>query len=111
MEKEHQIRFQEFLEDNQKNINDLIGQEINIILLANFILENPTLEKQIDTIFHKIYLNVYRLIRDSFLHLAQDLNLSSNYIESTVQEVVNDIINQKKEQVWSMLSWLEKMKK
>jgi hypothetical protein len=106
---------QQALQANEKNIADLIHQEINQYLLANFILENPTFATKIDSLYQQVYLNISQDLQNMLMNLIMEMNIewediNEQIIKQNIQLFVQELIQNKKKDLENKVKWLEKNK-
>ncbi|MEO1652858.1 MAG: hypothetical protein AAFU64_04895 [Bacteroidota bacterium] len=105
---------QQALQANEKNIADLIHQEINLLLLAQLFREQPQLAQQKDFIFHKIYLSTTRSLESllfSFLERqGEQINEARlQQMKGDIQLFVQELINEKQEELEATARWLDRL--
>lgn len=99
------------LEGNEKNINDLIGQEMNLVVLALAMIDNPKLEENVNYIFQKIYLRTSKTIEQLFLNLSANTltDKENESLKTQIQLFINQLIEQKKIDLQDTIRWLKKI--
>jgi hypothetical protein len=96
-----------------KNINDLIGQEMSVWVLALVISQQPELEKNVDLIFQKIYQNTAQNLENLVLdfishHSEQFAQVDLPLLKQKIQLLVNQLVMEKKQEFSENLRWLRK---
>jgi hypothetical protein len=110
------LALQQVLQSHEKNVSDLINQEITQFLLANFLLENAELNRSIDTLYQQVYLNIAQDLQDLFFGLIMEMNIEWEEIDQeemkqNIQFFVNKLISDKKTDLESKTRWIQKWKK
>lgn len=103
-------KLQKALQANQKNINDLIGQELNLLLFAQFLSERPELEDSVEIIFHEIYVTTCRTILELWNELAENEEYDHQTFKQEVQLFVHQMIEDKKYRLEEKLNWVRRHK-
>ena len=103
----------ELLQNNEKNIADLISQDMSLWVLARQMLDNPEMQAQSETIFLKIYQNTCQTIEHLLLHLIQSYETpleeeSVRNLREQVQLFVHNLVEIKKSELFEKMNWLEK---
>ncbi|TAE74054.1 MAG: hypothetical protein EAZ85_05580 [Bacteroidetes bacterium] len=90
------------LNNIQKNINDLISQEITLWIWAEMVVSNPESEKYIEKIWQKTYQNISANIQDILINLKKNnidfwKDMEESKIKASVQNFIWELIEEKKE--------------
>jgi GTPase SAR1 family protein len=96
-----------------KNINDLIGQELSVWVLAILVSQQPELEKNVEAIFQKIYQNTAQNLENLILDFIsnqpeQFAQVDLDLIKQKIQLLVNQLVKEKKQEFNENLRWLTK---
>ena len=105
----------EILKNNEKNINDLISQEMTVMLFACMFNEYDGINQSQHLIWNQIYLNTSKSLQNMFDYLLdnQIIELSFSEKEKIKQEIqlfVQELIQQKRIEVADKMRWLEKLR-
>jgi hypothetical protein len=111
----HNNTLTEALLNIEKNINDLISQELSLFLLALQIFQNSEKNNQYEKLWLKIYQNITHQIQELLVNLKTEnenfLNdFSVEEIKKAVQNSIWQIINTKKEHLEDYIYFIEKNK-
>lgn len=104
----------ESLQNNRKNFNDLIGQELSLWVLAVQIAENEEFELISDFIFQKIYVQTSQTIQQIFeewLINQSDKPLIDKELQTIKQQIqlfTQDLVNEKKADLIDMVYQIKK---
>lgn len=109
----HSQTLRTLLESNEKNIADLISQDISLWVLAQQMLESPALEAQTDLIFHQIYINTCKTLENLLLNILHQQNLSPHPeeisdLQQHIQLFVHELVEAKKSELYEKINWLQK---
>ncbi|MDX2303237.1 MAG: hypothetical protein NW226_10575 [Microscillaceae bacterium] len=109
----HSQTLRTLLESNEKNIADLISQDISLWVLAQQMLESPAWEAQTDLIFHQIYINTCNTLENLLLNICHQQNLSPHPEEISglrqhIQLFVHELVEAKKLELLEKINWLQK---
>ena len=106
-------KIQEALQGIRKNVSDLIGQEMTLLVFAQLIRDHPELESKLDVLFHKIYLNTSRTLEMFMFELLENQAVSLKegevlLIKQNIQIFVHELVEEKKENVIENYHWLDR---
>ena len=101
------------LQNNEKNIADLISQDMSLWVLAKQMLDNPEMQAQTEIIFLKIYQNTCRTIENLLLHLinSQETHLDEDSLQNLREQVqlfIHNLVENRKSELFEKMNWLEK---
>ncbi len=105
-----QTSIQEVLRSNEKNIGDLISQDLSLFLLAYLCADRPELEAQTEMIFHQSYRSTCQALEELFVQMLSEgrLQLSEEEVIAIKQEIqlfVHHLIDKKKQELAEKIHW------